>query len=406
MDAVQEEEVERLLSERLVEGFCLLEKSCPACATPLVKRPSSDAEESVLSASSNSSFERPVKPITGVPFCVWCEAHVVTESDEVLRLEGADHHKVKGSILVALSSGSSDSNDKRYLEDPPSRTMAFLREQDFTMEDLDEEKAKEDAPAAGESVAEFDMNKVEELMDDKDEASLEEIEVVHVDDQTDCSEMERQMIQQSDTMTAERLVIGESDAELSDDELDSQPHNMMVLDSQDDDDGNASPFDSSTTDTEIHVLTNTSSAAPSSSKAQSLEVLQSKSRLDQAVLSVGDSSLKSSSQSKASSKASSNTRSSRLAAAQAMVAQSKSMAEQSLKSSSTGRVTTVSYESAKDHLTNAEKLVSRARSLVHDSSKSSASSKKEQPSQGAASQKSKTPSNSSSQKSELTYEER
>jgi len=139
-EEADEAEVERLLSERLVEGFVLLEKACPACATPLVKRHndnsfdeynnhkssgrkqlepgggivSDDSDDGIPEPPSSSqaaaaaalSFEAPTGPLAGVPFCVWCRAHVVTDSREVALLESAEHTKVRGSIMVSMSKES------------------------------------------------------------------------------------------------------------------------------------------------------------------------------------------------------------------------------------------------------------------------------------------------------------
>jgi Sjogren's syndrome/scleroderma autoantigen 1 (Autoantigen p27) len=139
------ERIEHLLSQRLLNGFCLLEKACPACAVPLVKQPllsddpmpkskignkktkdcndkmttpkrieAADGQYHYVSFSKgqccNSVSERShgteasqpsievrsvdtfdlsrssqasVAPIAGVPFCVYCEAHVVTCPEEV-----------------------------------------------------------------------------------------------------------------------------------------------------------------------------------------------------------------------------------------------------------------------------------------------------------------------------------
>jgi hypothetical protein len=125
VSSANEDVVEQLLSERLLQGFLLLERSCPACTTPLVKQhaylkypgsrvspksPSRIAkiqkmysrEESNLSMSCNSA-PRPPAPIAGVPFCVNCKAHVVTHESEIQFLD-TEHNTLKhqGKILVDL----------------------------------------------------------------------------------------------------------------------------------------------------------------------------------------------------------------------------------------------------------------------------------------------------------------
>jgi hypothetical protein len=102
------EVVEHLLSDKLVEGYLLLEKACPSCATPLVKRnPHHTASPKEvphpLSGSTLLSEHGDITPITGVPFCVWCQAHVVTDQSEVAHLERVSERlKIKGAILVSM----------------------------------------------------------------------------------------------------------------------------------------------------------------------------------------------------------------------------------------------------------------------------------------------------------------
>lgn len=122
--------IERLLSSRLLSGYCLLEKSCPACSVPLVKCPFPQIDENGNQSNSfhqisyssvgetnddrtvfdtesrGATVESPSKkisPIPGVPFCVYCEAHVVTDHDEVEMLEDAASvtwNKRKGHVYV------------------------------------------------------------------------------------------------------------------------------------------------------------------------------------------------------------------------------------------------------------------------------------------------------------------
>jgi hypothetical protein len=60
------------------------------------------------------SFERPITPIPVVPFCVHCQAHVVTDDSEVELLEDAASTiaKKKGSILVGSSAAKTTITDK------------------------------------------------------------------------------------------------------------------------------------------------------------------------------------------------------------------------------------------------------------------------------------------------------
>ena len=52
---------------------------------------------------SSDSFERPFIPVMDVPFCVSCEAHVVTSKKDIKRLEKSESCKEKGSILVSTT---------------------------------------------------------------------------------------------------------------------------------------------------------------------------------------------------------------------------------------------------------------------------------------------------------------
>jgi hypothetical protein len=108
----EEAHIEQLLSEKLMEGYLLLEKSCPVCATPLVKNgPEEDEENEEGNIKPlmvpSGSFDLPFRPVVGVPFCVSCRSHVITQECEISILERCDSLKAKGSILVALQDSSS-----------------------------------------------------------------------------------------------------------------------------------------------------------------------------------------------------------------------------------------------------------------------------------------------------------
>jgi hypothetical protein len=119
-----EELVEQKLSEKLMEGFLLLEKACPCCATPLVKQEESDdvlllqqqAVTTTTEANStksqksdddmSSTLQTTVTPIAGIPFCVTCQAHIVTNEVEAVALQERYAGKtVQGKIMVAVSHG-------------------------------------------------------------------------------------------------------------------------------------------------------------------------------------------------------------------------------------------------------------------------------------------------------------
>jgi len=108
--------IEERLSERLLQGFVLLEKNCPVCATPLVKNQPKHSDDDAYEPTrepmmvSSASFEQPFNPVDGVPFCVACSSHVVTQESEVQLIQHSNTLKRKGSIVVALqSAGTTDS---------------------------------------------------------------------------------------------------------------------------------------------------------------------------------------------------------------------------------------------------------------------------------------------------------
>ncbi|GKY98004.1 hypothetical protein MPSEU_000758500 [Mayamaea pseudoterrestris] len=139
--------VEQLLSEKLVQGYLLLEKACPSCATPLVKQQLTNTQTqqrqqqphgidqamslaSSMESNGNSNHKTSkqiVIPIAGVPFCVWCQAHVVTDQTEVRELESVSSRlKVRGSIMVqgglaSLSTQDDDDDDDGMETDDDGR---------------------------------------------------------------------------------------------------------------------------------------------------------------------------------------------------------------------------------------------------------------------------------------------
>lgn len=93
--ALTEEQVEDLLSERLLEGYQLIEKSCPECATPLLKMDNNphEVDGNLLNNPvliPNRNPEKPFEPVAGVPLCVACNSHVVTQECEMNMLERSE----------------------------------------------------------------------------------------------------------------------------------------------------------------------------------------------------------------------------------------------------------------------------------------------------------------------------
>ena len=131
---LNEEHIEYLLGERLKLGYTLMESSCPACETPLVRMDEAvhnavqkekqereqQRQEAALEEDGtgkfpmvvpSQSFEQPFAPVVGVPFCVHCVAHVVTGEKDIDALERCDSLKNKGSILVAVQDTEDDEDD-------------------------------------------------------------------------------------------------------------------------------------------------------------------------------------------------------------------------------------------------------------------------------------------------------
>ena len=128
--------VERLLADRAQRGYTILRLCCPTCMTPLVRGdngitdkelkktkvivlkqadPSTDIHTLAAKASfgleeeadifhETSQDETDVNPVPGVPFCVSCQAHVVTSSTEIESLAELGEMTgamERGSIIAA-----------------------------------------------------------------------------------------------------------------------------------------------------------------------------------------------------------------------------------------------------------------------------------------------------------------
>jgi hypothetical protein len=133
----EEQLVEQKLSEKLMDGFLLLEKACPCCATPLVKQEESadlsillqqhavsnaetksyqkSSDASASSRSTQQQLQATVTPIAGIPFCVTCQAHIVTNEVEAVALQERYAGKtVQGKIMVAVSNSPSSLPTTNY----------------------------------------------------------------------------------------------------------------------------------------------------------------------------------------------------------------------------------------------------------------------------------------------------
>lgn len=131
--------VEDLISDRLMKGYSLLNSACPSCSTPLIKNDRGIDAPGAAGVNlagakfpivvSSDSFDQPFIPVIGVPFCVSCQSHVVTQESDVDALESSESFKEKGSILVAFqqddasregaaSTGSNESSQQQPQESP------------------------------------------------------------------------------------------------------------------------------------------------------------------------------------------------------------------------------------------------------------------------------------------------
>jgi Sjogren's syndrome/scleroderma autoantigen 1 (Autoantigen p27) len=127
--SINEARAEKLLSSKLLEGFVLLEECCPVCSTPLVKNSASTDATSKRTKGGNtdpimipsSSFDQPFRPVPGVPMCVLCDSHVVTQESEIDLLERCESLKDKGTILVAMK----DTEEEKKQEEEEYKRAAI-----------------------------------------------------------------------------------------------------------------------------------------------------------------------------------------------------------------------------------------------------------------------------------------
>ena len=123
--------IKELLAQKVKEGYCVMEATCPKCAIPLVKNHqmvprslsmdetditrSMSVDEPILVPSQ--SFEQPFKPVDGVPMCVGCDSHVVTCETEIAILEQGETLMDRGHIYVAMEAPAADEPEIINLED-------------------------------------------------------------------------------------------------------------------------------------------------------------------------------------------------------------------------------------------------------------------------------------------------
>jgi hypothetical protein len=123
-----EDEVEELLSNKLMNGFMLIDKPCPKCMIPLVKKPCTQGDVNISTSSissksssgagefetrivTNLSLEQIPKPVKGIPYCVICENYVLTCPAESKWLE-----RLHAMEILGQGAFSGHSIDTRELE--------------------------------------------------------------------------------------------------------------------------------------------------------------------------------------------------------------------------------------------------------------------------------------------------
>ena len=158
---IDDDKKEKLLTEKLLNGFVLLEDFCPACSTPLVKNPEStttkdDRQKRKMGEADhflvpNESFQQPFRPVPGVPVCVVCDSHVITHEDDIDLLERCDSLKDKGSILV--SPRRSEEEKKEEYEEYDRAVvheiinLADTPNEDFTFNEEEQQEKSRKAPS-------------------------------------------------------------------------------------------------------------------------------------------------------------------------------------------------------------------------------------------------------------------
>eukprot|EP00522_Entomoneis_paludosa_P012336 CAMPEP_0172453996 /NCGR_PEP_ID=MMETSP1065-20121228/11110_1 /TAXON_ID=265537 /ORGANISM="Amphiprora paludosa, Strain CCMP125" /LENGTH=1418 /DNA_ID=CAMNT_0013206253 /DNA_START=72 /DNA_END=4328 /DNA_ORIENTATION=- len=136
---VDEDRIEELLSEKLMQGFLLLERACPRCVTPLVKQ-----EQAIRDIKKRQDIN---SPIPGVPFCVSCRAHIMTDERDIVRLQKHYHGQaLQGRILVDFEKNPT----KSLIDDETVATEASSvpGSHDNSRDDVEAIRAEMTTPAA------------------------------------------------------------------------------------------------------------------------------------------------------------------------------------------------------------------------------------------------------------------
>lgn len=127
--------MEELLFDHLLKGSRLLEKRCPACHNQLLKKGVTPVLFSPSSVQGNSSFDSaaseiddnvgPWEPIEGLPYCLACEAHVVTNEFELSfaaeQLSNNSKMQKKGALLQLMDGSRPNSPIKSPIRGISSR---------------------------------------------------------------------------------------------------------------------------------------------------------------------------------------------------------------------------------------------------------------------------------------------
>jgi len=214
---IGDKQMEELLSEKLLEGYTLLDTACPRCVTPLVMKkapiPSLSPKRSQsctsphmsvsfvnvqlqpsgsTMAASSSSFDQPIAPVPDVPYCVSCTAHVVTKESDITALEKSTGMKNRGSIIVAIDEDEREEGfvQRTFFPEPTERDSPEDEEEDFS----DKENVDEDEESPQESMEEKAVFEPEETPVDEETPVYEEFPVEEEEERTLAEEEEEEEV--------------------------------------------------------------------------------------------------------------------------------------------------------------------------------------------------------------------
>ena len=128
--------VEKLLEEKILEGYTLLDEACPSCRYPVVQLEEDSRDEE----GNENESERSSRIIPFVPYCVACKAHVAFHDKHLTFLKESPVGS-RGTMLLALPTSplkngenfpfkSAKPNRKSNKEDAPPADQAYSKSVD------------------------------------------------------------------------------------------------------------------------------------------------------------------------------------------------------------------------------------------------------------------------------------